>query len=80
MATELRKLGADVREHDDGLTIDPGNVQTLKAATIETYHDHRMAMSFALAGLRIKGVRIANPSCVEKTYPRFFEDLAAVVR
>lgn len=80
VATELRRLGVDVREHEDGLTIDRGNVQHLKAATIETYHDHRMAMSFALAGLRIKGLRIANPSCVEKTYPRFFEDLAMVVR
>jgi 3-phosphoshikimate 1-carboxyvinyltransferase len=80
VATELRKLGVDVLEHDDGLTIKPNDSQQLKAATIETYHDHRMAMSFALSGLRIPGVRITNPSCVEKTYPRFFEDLAAVVR
>jgi 3-phosphoshikimate 1-carboxyvinyltransferase len=80
VATELRKFGVDVVEHDDGLTIKPIDSQQRKAATIETYHDHRMAMSFALAGLRIPGVRIANPSCVEKTYPRFFEDLAAVVR
>jgi 3-phosphoshikimate 1-carboxyvinyltransferase len=80
VATELRKLGGDVLEHDDGLTIKPVDPQQLKAATIETYHDHRMAMSFALASLRIAGVRIANPSCVEKTYPRFFEDLAVLVR
>lgn len=80
VATELRKVGVDVREHDDGLTIDPSNSKQLTAATIETYHDHRMAMSFALAGLRIPGVRITNPSCVEKTYPRFFEDLATLVR
>src|SRR5882757_6499449 len=72
VATELRKLGVDVLEHDDGLTIKPVDSRLLKAATIETYHDHRMAMSFALAGLRIPGVRITNPSCVEKTYPRFF--------
>jgi 3-phosphoshikimate 1-carboxyvinyltransferase len=80
VATELRKLGVDVLEHDDGLTIKPVDSQHLKAATIETYHDHRMAMSFALAGLRVPGVRIANPGCVEKTYPRYFKDLAAVVR
>ncbi len=80
VATELQKLGANVSEHDDGLTIEPASVTTLKSATIETYHDHRMAMSFALAGLRIPGVRIANPKCVEKTYPSFFEDLAALVR
>ncbi|HEY2411519.1 MAG TPA: 3-phosphoshikimate 1-carboxyvinyltransferase [Pirellulaceae bacterium] len=80
VATELRKLGVEVLEHDDGLTIKPGNSRELKPATIETYHDHRMAMSFALAGLRIPGVQIANPSCVEKTYPLFFEDLTKLVR
>ncbi len=76
VATELRKLGAAVTERDDGLTIEPGQ---LRSATIDTYNDHRMAMSFALAGLRIPGVRIANPNCVEKTYPNFFRDLAALV-
>jgi 3-phosphoshikimate 1-carboxyvinyltransferase len=79
LATELQKLGVDVVVHDDGLTINPAKSNELKSATIETYHDHRMAMSFALAGLRIPGVRIANPSCVEKTYPRFFEDLTALI-
>lgn len=76
VATELRKLGANVVEHDDGLTIDP---RTPRGATIETYNDHRMAMSFALAGLRVPGVRIANPRCVEKTYPAFFDDLAKLI-
>jgi 3-phosphoshikimate 1-carboxyvinyltransferase len=75
LATELRKLGADVLERDDGLTVQPANV---RPATVATYSDHRMAMSFALAGLRIGGVRIENPKCVEKTYPRFFDDLAAL--
>jgi 3-phosphoshikimate 1-carboxyvinyltransferase len=79
VATELRKLGVGVRDHDDGLTIESANSAALTAATIKTYHDHRMAMSFALAGLRIPGVRIADPSCVEKTYPQFFKDLARVV-
>ena len=49
-----------------------------RPAAIDTYNDHRMAMSFALAGLRIPGVRISNPGCVEKTYPEFFDDLAAL--
>jgi 3-phosphoshikimate 1-carboxyvinyltransferase len=65
--------------HDDGLTISADKSNKRTSATIETYHDHRMAMSFALAGMRIPGVRIANPSCVEKTYPRFFEDLIALI-
>jgi 3-phosphoshikimate 1-carboxyvinyltransferase len=75
LAAELRKLGAEVTERDDGLTIQPA---ALRPATIETYHDHRMAMSFALAGLRIPGVRINHPRCVEKTYPRYFEDLESL--
>lgn len=76
VATELRKLGASVEERDDGLRITPGKLQ---AATIDTYHDHRMAMSFALAGLRQSGVRINDPGCTAKTYPNFFDDLARAV-
>lgn len=76
LARELRKLGADVQEYDDGLTIRPVE---LRSAEIETYHDHRMAMSLALVGLKVPGVVILNPACSEKTYPRFFEDLASVV-
>jgi 3-phosphoshikimate 1-carboxyvinyltransferase len=75
LATELRKLGANVVEREDGLTIEP---RPVVPATIDTYNDHRMAMSFALAGLKIRGVRIKNPSCVEKTYPNFFDDLSAL--
>jgi 3-phosphoshikimate 1-carboxyvinyltransferase len=77
LATELRKLGAEVDEREDGLTIVPGN---LRPATIDTYDDHRMAMSFALAGLRIPGVSINNPRCVDKTYPSYFEDLFSLMR
>jgi 3-phosphoshikimate 1-carboxyvinyltransferase len=73
LAAELRKLGASVRESDDGLEIRPGTAQP---AEIATYDDHRMAMSFAVAGLRIPGVTILDPDCCAKTYPTFFEDLA----
>ena len=72
VATEVRKLGAQVVEHDDGLEIVPGQ---LVPATIDTYNDHRMAMSFAIAGLNLPGVTIRDPGCVAKTYPRFFNDL-----
>lgn len=72
LARELRKLGAAVDEHADGLTITPGVPQH---AAIDTYNDHRMAMSFSLAGLRWPGVIIRNPDCTRKTYPNFFEDL-----
>lgn len=73
LAIELRKLGANVDEHEDGLTIKPA--AAYHGASIATYDDHRMAMSLALAGLRIPGVVIENPKCVEKTYPEFFQDL-----
>jgi 3-phosphoshikimate 1-carboxyvinyltransferase len=73
LATELRRLGATVDELEDGMRITP---QALRPATIETYDDHRMAMSLALVGLRQPGVLITNPGCTSKTYPAFFDDLA----
>ncbi len=72
VVTELKRLGLRADEHPDGLTIHPGTPQ---AATIETYDDHRMAMSFSLIGLKAPGIRIANPSCTAKTYPNYFADL-----
>jgi 3-phosphoshikimate 1-carboxyvinyltransferase len=71
--TELRRLGVRVQEHEDGLTIYPGN--KIQPATIRTYNDHRMAMAFSLIGLRIPGIAIENPACVSKTFPEFFEVL-----
>ena len=73
LATELRKLGAAVEERSDGLRIVPGR---LRPAVIDTYDDHRMAMSLALVGLATPGVVIREPGCTAKTYPCFFEDLA----
>jgi 3-phosphoshikimate 1-carboxyvinyltransferase len=76
LATELRKLGAQIQEHEDGLTINPiDDVANFQGATLETYHDHRMAMSLSLAGLRLKGVKICDPACTGKTYPEYFADL-----
>jgi len=75
LARELRKIGADVNEYDDGLEIVP---KSLRAAEIETYRDHRMAMSLALIGLRVPEVVILDPQCVDKTYPHFFDDLSQV--
>jgi 3-phosphoshikimate 1-carboxyvinyltransferase len=67
---ELQKLGAEAHADASSLTIKPG---VLRGAAIETYDDHRMAMSFALAGLRVPGVRILDPACVSKSWPRYFE-------
>ncbi|MGH0037457.1 MAG: 3-phosphoshikimate 1-carboxyvinyltransferase [Myxococcota bacterium] len=70
LETELRKLGARAEAGPDWLEISPGPLQ---GAEIDTYDDHRMAMSFALAGLRVPGVVIRDPGCVSKTWPNFFD-------
>ena len=71
--TELARLGVHVEEHEDGMTIYP--CRKFNPTAIQTYSDHRMAMSFALIGLRVRGITIENPSCVSKTFPNFFEVL-----
>ncbi len=73
VVTEARKLGARVDELPDGMIIHPA---PLHGAVIETYDDHRVAMSFAVVGLRQPGIVITNPACVAKTYPTFFDELA----
>jgi 3-phosphoshikimate 1-carboxyvinyltransferase len=78
LAREVRKFGATVDELPDGLRITPP--AKLQAATIDTYHDHRMAMSLALVGLRVPGVVINAPGCTAKTYPHFFSDLARIAQ
>ena len=74
MRTELAKCGARVEERGDTLEIWPG---PLHGAEIETYDDHRIAMCFAILGLRVPGIRLKNPACVKKTFPNFFQKLAA---
>jgi 3-phosphoshikimate 1-carboxyvinyltransferase len=71
--TELTKCGARVVEKNDTLEVFPSK---LHGAEIETYNDHRMAMCFAILGLKVPGIKIKNPSCVNKTFPNFFQKLA----
>ena len=71
--TELARIGVSVEEHEDGMTIYP--CDDIKPATIQTYNDHRMAMAFALIGLRAGGITIENPACVAKTFPKYWEVL-----
>ena len=73
LQNELTKLGAEIDITGDTMTITPP--EKFKVAAIDTYDDHRMAMSFALAGTKTAGVRINDPKCVNKTYPNYFEDL-----
>jgi len=76
LRTELTKCGARLEEDRDTLTVFPS---ALHGAEIETYNDHRMAMCFATLGLQVPGLKIRNPSCVKKTFPNFFQKLAAAV-
>lgn len=70
VVAELQRAGVGASEDVDGFTIEPAPV---RPATIHTYDDHRMAMSFTLLGLREPGIRIADPGCVAKTFPDFFD-------
>ncbi|MDB5173919.1 MAG: 3-phosphoshikimate 1-carboxyvinyltransferase, partial [Phycisphaerales bacterium] len=74
LVAELAKLGAKVNVEGDDLTIVAP--ESIHPASIATYDDHRMAMSFALAGTKSPGVVIQDPACVNKTYPNYFDDLA----
>ena len=73
VVTELQRLGISAQETPDGFIVHPGTPQD---AAVRTYEDHRMAMAFTVLGLGAPGVRIVDPGCVAKTYPRFFEDVA----
>jgi 3-phosphoshikimate 1-carboxyvinyltransferase len=75
LRTELTKCGVRVIEQGDELTVFPAG-GAMHGAEIQTYNDHRMAMCFAILGLKIPGIRINNPSCVKKTFPNFFQKLA----
>ncbi len=69
VVSELRRGGIDADEEPDGYLVRPG---TVRPATIDSHGDHRMAMAFALLGLRAPGIRIADPSCVAKTFPGYW--------
>ena len=69
---ELKRMGISARKSHDFIEVEGG---TPKPAAIQTYHDHRIAMAFALAGLKVKGIRILDAGCVEKSFPSFFEEL-----
>jgi 3-phosphoshikimate 1-carboxyvinyltransferase len=75
MVTQLAAMGADVEERQDGMLIKPSK---LARAQVATYDDHRMAMSLAIAGIANQGVDIEDPDCTSKTFPTFFEVLAAL--
>jgi 3-phosphoshikimate 1-carboxyvinyltransferase len=79
MATELSRLSPELAvEEGDDLLVRPAKPDGFRPARIETYSDHRIAMSMALAGLRVPGVTIVDPDCVGKTYPSYWRDIASL--
>ncbi len=77
VVAQLRARGVDAVEDDDGFTIQPGPIGP---GVVDTYDDHRMAMSFAVMGLATPGIEIADPGCVAKTFPHFFDVLDGLRR
>ena len=72
LASELSKFGANVVEHDDGLSIAPAE---LLGATVDTHDDHRLAMAFSIIGARVPGTAITEPEVTSKSWPSYWEDL-----
>lgn len=78
IVSELRKLGAKVTEWEDGFSVTGGG--RYAGTSLETYEDHRMAMSLSMAGLNVPGVTIINPDCVSKTFPDFFDYFLPIIQ
>ena len=76
MVTELRRCGIEADE--EPTTASSSSPGSPVPATVQTYDDHRMAMSFALLGLRAAGIAIADPGCVAKTFPDYFDVLESL--
>ena len=78
MVTNLSKMGADIKGSDDGMIINGG--KPLHGATVDSYHDHRIAMSFGVAGLNADGeTKIRGSECINISYPEFFNDLNSLM-
>ncbi len=75
MAAELNRIGIEAEELPDGLLVKGGQAV---AARIHTYNDHRIAMSFAIAGLRVPGIEISDKKCVDKSFPEFWKELSRI--
>lgn len=75
LVAELTRLGCEARELPDGLTVVGRGGRGLKGAVVRTYDDHRIAMAFALASLRVAGLTVEDPSCVAKSFPTYWDDM-----
>jgi 3-phosphoshikimate 1-carboxyvinyltransferase len=75
LVAELKRAGIEAQEMPEGIVIQGGK---MRPAKIETYNDHRMAMSFAIAGLVVRGIEIGDKKCVDKSFPKFWEELEKI--
>jgi 3-phosphoshikimate 1-carboxyvinyltransferase len=75
LVAELNRTGIEAHEMPEGLVIQGGK---MRPAKIETYNDHRMAMSFAIAGLVVRGIEISDKKCVDKSFPAFWKELEKI--
>jgi len=75
LVAELNRAGIEAQERPEGLVIQGGK---MRPAKIETYNDHRMAMSFAIAGLVARGIEIGDKKCVDKSFPLFWKELEKI--
>lgn len=78
VCAEIKKLNGNIIEYEDGFKIIPKSLNEYKGCDIETYNDHRIAMSFTTAGLKISDINILNPSCVSKTFPAFYNEIEKI--
>jgi 3-phosphoshikimate 1-carboxyvinyltransferase len=78
LARELRKVGARITEHTDGLDVAPLQLDHTAEAVLDPEDDHRMAMTFGVVGLRVPGLRVGRPECVSKSFPKFWDALATM--
>lgn len=75
ICNEVKKINGNIIEYKDGFKIIPKKLEEYIGAEIETYNDHRIAMSFSVAGFKIQNIIILNPNCVSKTFPTFYSEL-----
>jgi len=78
LAEQLARIGAEVREYDDGLQIAPLKATSVAPIELDPANDHRMAMAFGLVSLRVDGVSVADPECVDKSFPSFWAELRRI--
>ncbi len=80
LKNEITKIGGEFIEYQDGFKIIPKDEKEYTGTSLETYDDHRMAMSLSLIGLRVPGIKILDPNCVSKTFPNFFEEFSKIYK